>query len=86
MERQVEVLKVFIDTEEVLSKKQIKEMTGISYYYNTDKHLGDVLSRMVKNGLLIRVRKGYFKWSGSTVPNHRKTEIIQSKEQTKFKF
>tara|TARA_R100000781_G_scaffold113591_1_gene82413 strand:+ start:13414 stop:13674 length:261 start_codon:yes stop_codon:yes gene_type:complete len=84
MERQVEILKVFKDTEEVLSKKEIKERSGISYYYNTDKHLGDILSRMVNNGLLVRPKKGHYKWSGRTTPNHLNKDVIQPKEQQKL--
>lgn len=84
MERQKQILEVFNDTQEILSKKAIKEKTGISYYYNTDKHLGDILGRMVNNGLLERVKKGYFKWTGSTLPNHRKNQIIIPKEQTQL--
>lgn len=83
MDRQKEVLNAFKEGE-VLSKNQIKERSGISYYYNTDKHLGDVLSRMVKNGLLIRIKKGYYQWLGRTVPNHKAKEIIQPKNQTKL--
>lgn len=83
MDRQKQILNVF-SKDEILSKSEIKEKSGISYYCNTDKHLGDVLSRMVNNGLLERVKKGYFKWSGRTVPNHQQKELIQPKEQTKL--
>lgn len=61
MERQKQVLKAFNnDKDLILSKSDIKQISGIGYYRNTDKHLGDVLSRMVKNGSLIRVKRGYF--------------------------
>ena len=83
MERQSQILKVF-EKDQVLSKQEIKDKSGIRYYYNTDKHLGDVLTRMVNNRLLERVKKGYYKWSGRTVPNHKKEEIIQPKEQIKL--
>lgn len=32
----------------------------IPYYYNTSKHVGDVLSRMVKANLLKRIKNGVF--------------------------
>ena len=55
------IIKAFSgDYEKELTKKQIKEITGISYYHNTDKHLGDVLSRMVKSKILKRVKKGVY--------------------------
>ena len=40
-----------------------REITAIAdhYYCNGEKHVGDRLSRMVKAGLLIRVKKGVFK-------------------------
>jgi len=82
MERQKEILEVFNNnTEIILSKRKIKELGNISYYYNTDKHLGETLSRMVKNNNLIRVSRGNFKL-GSGKPMGKL--IIQPKNQTKL--
>lgn len=54
MDRQKQILKVFdSDKDLILSKSEIKEKGSISYYHNTDKHLGETLSRMVKNGSFI---------------------------------
>jgi len=77
MDRQKQILKVFDgDKEKILTKSEIKDIGGISYYYNTDKHLGETLSRMVKNRNLIRVKKGSYKLgSGNKM-------IIQPKNQT----
>lgn len=62
MNNQTDILKAFnCDFDLVLSKKEIKEKSGINYYYNVDKHLGDMLSRMVDNGKLIRVKIGRYK-------------------------
>lgn len=41
-----------------ITKKQACEL--IPFYYNTAKHVGDILSRMVKNKMLIRVKNGSF--------------------------
>lgn len=61
-DRQREILRVFAGNRElVLTKKKIIELGGIGYYCNTDKHTGETLSRMVKSGLLIRVKKGSYK-------------------------
>ena len=77
MDRQKEILKVFnSDTSIILSKQDIKTKGGISYYHNTDKHLGDTLTRMVKNGSLIRVSRGNYKLgSGNKM-------VVQPKNQT----
>lgn len=79
MERQKQILKAFEnDKFLVLSKQEIKTKARIGYYHNTDKHLGDTLSRMVKNGSLIRLSKGKYKLgSGNKL-------IIQPQNQTKL--
>ncbi|WP_418360194.1 hypothetical protein [Sphingobacterium detergens] len=35
----------------------------IPFYHNTDKHVGVILSRMVKSGMIIRLKPGHFKLS-----------------------
>lgn len=32
-----------------------------THYANGEKHVGEVLSRMVKSGILIRIKPGFFK-------------------------
>lgn len=44
-----------------ITKREVVEMYGRCYFYNGEKHLGDILSRMVKSGLLIREKPGVFK-------------------------
>lgn len=44
-----------------ITKSQAVSVIGGTYYYNGDKHTGDVLGRMVKAGLLERVKKGRYK-------------------------
>lgn len=60
MDKQSEVLKYLL-SKEVATKKEIYENVSFSYYHNWQKHLGDVLSRMVKNGKIERVKPGVFK-------------------------
>ncbi len=55
------ILELFKDFDEVLKKSEIKERGNIRYYHNTDKHLGDMLHRMVKNKSLERVKHGHYK-------------------------
>jgi len=55
--------KIIIDfakkNNDIVTKKNVLGL--IFYYSNEQKHVGDILSRMVKNGLLIRVKNGVFK-------------------------
>jgi len=44
-----------------VTKAQVVEAIGGNYYCHGDKHVGDRLSRMVKSGMLIRVKPGLFK-------------------------
>ena len=43
-----------------ITKKEIVKMYGRCYYHNGAFHLGNILSRMVKSGLLIREKPGVF--------------------------
>ena len=44
-----------------VTKAKVVESIGGNYYCNGDKHVGDRLPRMVKAGMLIRVKPGVFK-------------------------
>lgn len=81
MEQQKKVLMCFQDDDEVLTKKQIIEKAGLHYYYNTEKHAGAVLSRMVKNGLLERVERGKYKRTGKTKRHFKKHEFDPNQEK-----
>ncbi len=43
-----------------ITKRKAVELIGNTYYTNAAKHVGDVLSRMVKSGLFIRIKPGVF--------------------------
>ena len=43
------------------TKADIVAKLGGNYYCNGDKHVGDRISRMVKSGLLIRLKPGLYK-------------------------
>ena len=60
-EQQRQILKDAQERGGTITKKEIVEMYGRCYFYNGAKHLGDILSRMVKSGLLIREKPGVFK-------------------------
>jgi len=60
-ERQQQILKVFKgDKDLVLSKRAIIARGEIGYFRNTDKHVGDTLTRLINNGLLTRPKRGYY--------------------------
>lgn len=49
-----------------------KDLKVSSWYYaNASKHFGDILSRMVKNGLIIRISKGVYEF-GNYSPRNKK--------------
>ena len=81
MDRQREIIEVFRKSEkEVLKKSEIIKEGKICYYYNTEKHVGDTLSRMVRNGLLERVKIGYYKLSGKHKRRFKK-DLIENPNQ-----
>lgn len=43
-----------------ITKKEAMQLID-DHYCNGEKHVGETLSRMVKSGLLVRVKKGVFK-------------------------
>lgn len=60
MDKKLEVIK-YLKTVEQASLQDIYDHMPFSYYCNGNKHMGDILSRMVKGGRLVRVKKGVFK-------------------------
>lgn len=50
----------YLKTVDTAKKKDIYDNVKFSYYHNWEKHLGDVLSRMVKSGKIIRVKTGVY--------------------------
>lgn len=60
-ENQKTVIRIANDNGGVVTKKQVCEV--IRYYYNTEKHVGDILSRMVKKNILKRIKPGVFEIS-----------------------
>ena len=59
--QQSQIMKAAQERGGTITKKEILEMYGGHYFCNGAKHVGDILSRMVKSGLLIRERPGVFK-------------------------
>ncbi len=53
----------FIKSKGEASLQDIASAMPWAYYYNQNKHFGDVLSRMVRIGLIERIKPGVFKLS-----------------------
>jgi len=45
----------------IITNDKADKLIGGTYYHNSRKYVGEVLSRMVKSGLLLRVKKGIYK-------------------------
>lgn len=57
---------------ETATKAELYQNSSYSYYHNWQKHFGDVLSRMVKNGSIERVKNGVYKLKSSGLKNIEK--------------
>lgn len=59
MTNQDQVL-AYLKTVPEANKQAIYDNVEFGYYHNWEKHLGDVLARMVKNNKIERVKKGIY--------------------------
>jgi len=59
MDKQKEVLK-YLSTVETATIDEIYKNVSFSYYANYQKYIGEIMSRMVKNGTATRIKKGLF--------------------------
>lgn len=57
--KQKEILRLFHPGIEI-TKQTIVKNCGLRYYHNAEKYIGEILSRMVAQGLIDRVRPGVF--------------------------
>jgi hypothetical protein len=60
MNKQKEILK-YLSTVESAKLDEIYKAMPFEYYCNGLKHTGNILSRMVKDGSIIRIKKGVFR-------------------------
>lgn len=51
----------YLITVESATLQEIYDNVTFSYYHNWAKYLGETLSRMVKSGAVLRVKKGVYK-------------------------
>ena len=50
----------YVRTNGSITSKIANEMLAGYYYHNGEKYVGEILSRMVKNGSLVRIKNGLF--------------------------
>lgn len=59
-----------------ITKKEAIDLIGDRYYFNADKYVGEVLSRMVKAQFLIRIKPGVFKIGQVHLPNENQISLF----------
>lgn len=77
--KQRTILKHLQDNRQI-SKKEAVELLKHYYYYNASKHVGDILTRMVRKGILKRVRRGVYERGNGM----KKTKQINNPNQLKL--
>ena len=75
---QKEITRFVLQNGGTATKQQIVKALD-SYYCNGDKHIGDILSRMVNAGLLKRVKNGVFEiGDGKKAKKPTEKQIVES--------
>lgn len=64
-DKQKKVIEFCLSNNNTISKKQAMGLIN-THYCNGEKHVGEVLSRMVKQGLLVRIKPGHFQLGKGT--------------------
>lgn len=84
IDKQKEILK-FVHENGVTTKAEIIEAMPWDYYYNDSKHFGDIISRMVKNGSLKRIKRGVYEYNTNNfVKTGNKIEPVDPKQTNLF--
>lgn len=58
-DRQREIIRAF-HHQDSFTKKEAVKLIGGYYFYNAEKHVGDVLTRMVRSRLIERIKPGLY--------------------------
>ncbi len=83
MNKQLEILK-FVHKNGRTTKQEIMDRMPWGYYCNGPKHFGDMISRMVKNGMLIRVKRGTYEYNENRTVSNGPSKIEKDKNQTEL--
>ena len=57
---QSKILKYMIRKDHVTTKELVEQFGG-AYYYNGRKHVSDMISRMVSNGAMVRIKRSVYR-------------------------
>jgi hypothetical protein len=60
-----QIISNYLAKVKIATLEQIYENVPFGYYHNGHKHLGEILSRMVKSKKIERIQKGVFRWIDS---------------------
>ena len=83
--KQREILRLFRPGFEVTKQTVVDSKACGPYYHNTEKYVGEILSRMVNQGLLERVHPGVFRLPDQPPPRKpRKSETGYDKQGELF--
>lgn len=55
-----------------ITKSEANDLLRRYYYHNHDHYVSEILSRMIKSGLLIRESKGHY-----NIPTEKKVEQVE---------
>ena len=71
--KQTAIVHLLREKKEPIRKSELLDHFGGWYYHNAPKHLGDLLSRMVKSGLLHRPKRGYYALGNNATASNQGT-------------
>lgn len=89
MNRQKEIIRILY-TRETMTLNELLQAVPFGYYHNGEKHLGAMMSRMVANGTVKRIKPGVFTLNPSRmklespVPENQ-LEIFTTKPKTRHR-
>lgn len=69
--KQQQILSVLRRKGEAMTKQELLEHFGHWYHHNAQKHLGEVLGRMVGSGLIYRPKRGYYELGVKDKPSNQ---------------
>lgn len=73
----------YLHTVESATLEELYNISDYSYYYNWQKHFGQVMSRLVKSGKVVRVKPGVFRIAETVGKGNYKPEV-EIENQTKL--
>lgn len=75
------ILEYLYKSEKPVKKEDIVEKFKSLYYCNSSKHIGDILSRLVNSGQVIRVKNGWYQFSNFHSCKNRQSVILENPNQ-----